>query len=80
MKKTILLVGSLSLLVIGVVTTSCNKDKFNGCVCTYPASMGGMTQEFPPEAVKELGLKDCAGLQNSLNPGGFNLGIVCKNK
>jgi len=79
MKKTVLLVGSLSLLALAVATVSCKKDKFNGCVCTYPEILGGHTQEFPPEAVEAAGAKESCGELGKILGAGL-IAVTCTNR
>ena len=75
MKKTILLLGCLSLLTLGLVSVSCNKEEeWKGCRCTLSGSWGSETKSFAAQEVRAEGLNSCSALEsdirrNELSPG-----------
>jgi len=62
MKKTILLVGCLTVLTIGIISISCKKDKdkneAKGCICT--SKYGEDSEVYSAEKMKELGYTKCS--------------------
>ncbi|MDL2254847.1 hypothetical protein LJB78_01015 [Bacteroidales bacterium OttesenSCG-928-J16] len=70
MKKVLLLAGCLGLLILGIATTSCNKDdeKITGCSCTerYEGYTDVYTYSLA-EMEYEYGASDCSTLARNVN-------------
>jgi ABC-type glycerol-3-phosphate transport system substrate-binding protein len=70
MKKSILLVGCLILLAVGVVSVSCSKDDdWKGCRCT----LDGETITITAEEAKAEGYNSCAEIAEDYEASCTNL-------
>jgi len=58
MKKTILLVGCLALLAIGMISVACSKD-WKGCSCTVTFMGERETLTLTAEELEEEGISNC---------------------
>jgi len=82
MKKLILLLGSLSILTIGFVSTSCSNDddEWQGCMCRFTEQDGfSGTDRLTASEMRSYGFNSCAELQAYMLRDPWTVNVNCTN-